>query len=366
MPIIIVGAIIVLIIFLQGYAYNKLWDKDLSFSARFSAKDVFEGDVVSLREELINRKFLPLPWVNTRIDLPPELTFVNKENVPQPNAGKGSSLFAIMGYRAIRRRRRFICTKRGLYNLRTARIYAHNLLHTQKFSKDSSLRGEVLVFPKLLDGHEATELLLSQLDSAILSRRIIDPDPFEFRGIRDYQPTDALKNINFKASAVQQSLMVNVLAPTAAKKITLALNLQEVDQGVSQEIYEQSIRLTATLAQHFIQDGASLSFYTNGRDTVTANTAELGRGNSGEHLYKIFECLARLATSYICQPLAHYVEEITDREEVFLFISPYYGEDFAAAVKELSTRGVAAYWIAPVRREGEGPSASDNVMVWKC
>ena len=349
---------------LQGFAYKRLWDKGLSFSARFSAREAFEGDTLYLREELANKKFLPLPWVNTRINVPTAFTFLNHQSKPISADGKGSSLFAVMMYTAIRRKHRFICTKRGVFNLRKAEIYANDLLHVSQFNKDVRLRGELTVFPKLLDFNEV-DLLYKQLDSAIMSKKIIDPDPFEFRGIRDYQPTDALKSINFKASAIAQTLMVNVHAPTTAQKLVLVLNLDSLGPWTDPEIYEQSIRLTATLAQHYIDQGAQLSFATNGRDCITAAPMDVNGGTSDGHLYKIFECLARVSTSYQRAPMADYVEQITDREQVYLFVSPYQGDEFIAAFEALNDRGMSAHMVVPVLDGKQGSvKETESVTVW--
>jgi uncharacterized protein (DUF58 family) len=365
MPVIFLGIFIIAVLLLQTYSYKKLWDKGLSFRTTFSAKEAFEGDTLFLREELANKKLLPLPWVNTRIQLPAELTFLDKQGNQVSPEGKGSSLYAIMMYTAIRRKHQFVCTKRGVYNLRAARIYAGNLLHTQQFDKEVFLRGELLVFPKILDQYDDVALLFKQLDSVILSKKIIDPDPFEFKGIRDYQPTDPLKSVNFKASAISQKLMVNIHAPTSALKLVLVLNLDSLGPWTNPEIYEQSIRLTATLARHYIQQGANLSFATNGRDSVTATPISVNGGTSDGHLYKIFECLARVSLSYQRAPMKNYIEELTDREQVYLFVSPYQGDEFLGAFEELNEKGISAHMVVPVA-EGKQKTVreTDRIIMW--
>jgi len=347
MPVILLGIFVLLMLALQALAYKHLWDRGLSFKVRFSAKEAYEGDVLHIKQELANKKFLPLPWVNTRIFVPAEFTFIDRQGKPISPEGKGSSLYALMIYTAIRKKHNFICKKRGVYNLREAAIRANDLLHIQQFDKNMLLKSELTVFPKILDIDDELDFMFKQLDSALMSQKIIDPDPFEFRGIRDYQPTDALKSINFKASAIAQTLMVNVHAPTVSQKLMLVLNLDSLGPWQDPEIYEQSIRLTATLAQRLIQQGASISFVTNGRDCVTATPMGVGGGTSDGHLYKIFECLARVSLGYQRAPMADHVQEIINREEVFIFISPYQGDDFVEAFDDLTSRGIAALMIVP-------------------
>ena len=347
MPVILLGIFVLLMLALQALAYKHLWDRGLSFKVRFSAKEAYEGDVLHIRQELANKKFLPMPWVHTRILVPAEFTFLDRQGKSISPEGKGSSLYALMMYTAIRKKHNFICTKRGVYSLREAMIKVNDLLHIQQFNKTVLLKSELTVFPKILETDNELDLMFKQLDSALMSQKIIDPDPFEFRGIRDYQPTDALKSINFKASAITQTLMVNIHAPTVSQKLTLVLNLDSLGPWRDPEIYEQSIRLTATLAQRFIQQGASISFVTNGRDCVTATLMGVNGGTSDGHLYKIFECLARVSLSYQRAPMVDFVHEITNREEVFLFISPYQGEEFVEAFDDLQRRGIAALMIVP-------------------
>jgi len=363
MPIIILSIFVLVILFLQALAYKRLWNRGLTYNVRFSAKEAFEGDTVQLREEVANKKFLPLPWLNTRIQVPVEFTFINRNGEFIPPDGKGSSLFAIFGYTAVRRRHRFVCTRRGIYNLREAQIFASDILHTSRYEDSLMLRGELLVFPKILDDFDNLDLVYKQLDSAIMSKKIIDPDPFEFRGIRDYQPTDPLKSINFKASAIAQSLMVNIHAPTTAQKLVLVLNLDSLGPWLDPEIYEQSIRLAATLAGHYIEQGAQLSFATNGRDSITGEPMLTAGGTSGGHLYRILECLARVSTSYQRAPMVEYMQNLTDREMVYLFISPYQGEELMGAFEGLAARGVSACMVVPYI--GDDIQCGSNAIAWK-
>ena len=364
MPVIVLSVMVVCLLFLQRLAYKRLWDKGLSLSVRFSAKEVFEKDTLYLVEEVANKKALPLPWVSTRVKLPAEFIFINSDGTPIPPEGKGRSLFAMMMYTAVRRKHPFICTKRGVFQLKEAEICGADLLHTAQYRKDVPLRGELTVFPRLID-FEAMAPLYKQLDSAMMSQKIIDPDPFEFRGIREYQPTDALKNVNFKASAIAQTLMVNIHAPTMAQKLTLVLNLDSLGPWQSPEIYEQSIRLTATLAQHYIDQGANVSFVTNGRDCLTAVPLAVHGGTSDGHLYKILECLARVSTSYQRAPMAEYMEQIVDREQVYLFVSPYQGEALTAAYEDLTHRGISAIMVVPTF-DKDMTAPCHNAMPWYC
>ena len=361
MPLIIISIGIVLVVLLQNYCYKRLWDKSLSYDVEFSATDMFEGDKLHLTERLVNRKFLPLPWVFIKIPVSPHFVFPEETGA---TPGIFNSLFSIMMYRAIRRKTLMVCHKRGVYSLRSGSITAGNIMHTQQFTKEMHFNRELLVFPKPLYNFMDMSAIFKQLDSAILTNRLINPDPFEFKGIRDYQPTDALKSVNFKASAVAQKLMVNIRAPMADVRMNLVLNLTDCGREAPTEVYEQAIRLCAALAEHYTEKKAAISFITNGRDSQAGTNIQLASGTGGRHLYKIFECLARISTSYVREPMTGFVEELTDREQVYVFVSPYHGREFMEAFEALESRGVSAFMIVPVMSGMDvGVAESDRVAV---
>jgi len=365
MPLLVLGAVVILLVLLESYAYKRLWNKGLNYTTRFSAKEAFEGDSLFLWEELTNKKTLPLPWVYARMHIPANLDFVDAHNQRITKDDTFGSLYSIMMFTTTRRKTKVICHKRGVFRIRKINLAVSNLLHTQRFSKDLRTNNELLVFPKILEDFGDISLLYKHMDSVVLTNRIINPDPFEFRGIRDYQPGDPLKHVNFRASAISQKLMVNIHAPTCAQRMILVLNLEEYAYRPYLELYEQSIRLCATLAERYIRMEVGVGFITNGKDSGTAQTISLPVGSSSGHLYKIFECLVRISLSFKCQPMAEYVSLLTDREQMYVFISPYQGDDFINAFHELEERGVAAFLVVPTFRDMKvGISESTNVVIW--
>ena len=364
MPLILIGIAVLLVIQLQNYCYRRLWDKGLGFRVLFSQKEAFEGDELQIRMELSNRKFLPLPWIHVKAELAREFTqsdidFQDRDSFVQ----KAGMFTSIMMFSMLRRRTYYTCKKRGVFRLNKAGITVSNLLHTEDFTKSIKLDSQVLVFPKTLDDYKAIDLLYKIVDSVVLSKSLIDPDPFEFKGIRDYQPTDPLKNINFKASAISQKLMVNIHAPTTAYKLTIVLNIDGSHYNPHWDLYEQSIRLAATLAKHYIELNANLGFVTNGRDVTSGEELIVRGGNSGKHMYHIYEVLARIDLRIKPVAMSDFADGITDRERFFLFISPYYSDEFMESFHALKTRQISAHLIIPYfSRPSIGAGA--NVTLW--
>ena len=364
MPIIVVCICVVLLISLQNYAYKKLWDKGLGFKVLFSHREVFEGDELQIQMELTNKKFLPLPWVVAKTEMSKGFLFNSDFDELSKTINKNTDLLtSIMMYSIQKKRRPLVCLHRGVFRLYSAKLHVSNLLHTEEFSKDIKLGSEILVFPKTLDNYKNIDLIYKKVDSAIQSKAIIDPDPFEFKGIREYQPTDPLKSVNFKATAISQKLMVNINAPTNAFKLTIVLNVEETLVKFEWAIYEQSIRLAATLAKYYIENNASVGFITNGRDTATGEELFVRGGTSGSHMYNIYEGLARVALRLAAKPMTTVLDELTDREQVFLIISPIYNQKLIDAYSNLKERQVNAHMIIPYFRRPDMVLPSD-VTIW--
>jgi len=370
MIIIFMGLVVFGLVVLQNYMYNRLWDKGLSLDLRFSSREAFEGDSLILHEELTNNKFLPLPWVFVKFNVSRNLIFDGDQNKNISDAHYQSDLFSIMMFQSIRRRMPFVCSKRGFYRLRNITMACSNLLYNRRFNKHVENFTELTVFPKLLDTDNDINLIYKNLDATILSNSLINPDPFEFRGIREYQPTDPMRDINFKATAVAQQLMVNIHAPTSAKRLEIILNVEHNRPYPEFELYEQAIRLTATIAEKYISQGVKLGLYTNGKDVLVAETISVAAGEGASHMYKVFQALAHIGFSFKAERLSPYLNNLQDSGEnpVYLVISPYCEQDFLDAVEGMKNRGLSVSVIVPVQKGADDDIdivETETMRIWE-
>ncbi|MCL2753162.1 MAG: DUF58 domain-containing protein [Defluviitaleaceae bacterium] len=368
MVVIVIGVAIASLILLQSWLYRRFWKHGLTAEVKFSTKEAFEGDTLFLIEEFTNKKLLPLPWLFVEIRLPAQLDF--GENVGGTGGAFGvktqRDLFSIKVYEKLRRKLPFTASQRGFYTLGEVNLKVGNLLHTKRFEGFFKTYQELTVYPKLLDEDKEMDMLYKNLDAAILSNSLINPDPFEFKGIRDYLPTDSLKNINFKASAIQQQLMVNIHAPVSARRLEIVLNLQPYNNHPYKEIYEQGIRLAATVASKYIHDDVKVGFYTNGRDGHTNKMPYIPMGRSSAHLQTILESLAHINTSNAPSGIATHLSQLMNPDAVYLIISSYYGEDLADALEHLKSKGISYVVIMPMETSLlKAAPQRDDILVWQ-
>ena len=366
MVILVMVLVVVGLILLQSVVYHKFWRQGLSLSVRFSSKEAFEGDSMYLLQELANKKILPLPWILMRYQLSKHLIFDDSPAESGTLVKNQSALFSVMMYQSVRRKLRFVCGKRGFYRLRTVSVTCNNLLHTRRFMDYADCNSELTVFPKILHDAEELQMIYKTLDAAMLSNSLINPDPFEFKGIREYSPTDPLRNVNFKASAVAQQLMVNIYAPTASKRLEIVLNVDHYTKYPNYELYEQAIRMAATVASRYIAEDVKVSFFTNGVDIYMGNQIKISGGNSSAHLHSILEGLARVDVFFRSVEMTPQLHNLQDDSVVYLIISSNHDADFLQALDGMQERGLDYFVIVPVEKDMRVDLAeTDKIKLWE-
>jgi len=365
MVILVMVLVVMGLILLQSTLYRRFWREGLLLNVRFASKEAFEGDSMYLLQELSNKKILPLPWILMRYQVSKHLVFDDAVDTSAEFRSQ-NALFSVMMYQSVRRRLRFVCGKRGFYRLRNVNVTCNNLLHTKRFVDSYQCNSELTVFPRILQDLDELDMVYKSLDAAMLSNSLINPDPFEFKGIREYSPTDPLRNVNFKASAVAQQLMVNIYAPTAAKRLEIVLNVDHYTKYPNYELYEQGIRMAATVASRYINEDVRVSFFTNGADVYMGNQIKISGGNSSAHLHSILEGLARVDVFFRAAPLVPQLYELTDSDVVYLIISSYHGKDFVQALEDMQARGLDYIAVVPVEKGDKiDVIETDRIKTWE-
>jgi uncharacterized protein (DUF58 family) len=143
---------------------------------------------------------------------------------------------------------------------------------------------DIIVYPKPEPLGDELHLLPMNAGRLISSRRGAGHDLFS---LRDYQPQDDLRHIDWKATARSRRLMVRQFTAEDERRVIIALDTR-IDAGVKKEEasarFERGVTLCASLVNHFIAERA---------EVLLVIGEEKGRyGVGAEHLYN---CLRRLA-----------------------------------------------------------------------
>jgi uncharacterized protein (DUF58 family) len=124
--------------------------------------------------------------------------------------------------------------------------------------------------------------------------------------LRDYQPRDDLRHIDWKATARSRQLTVREFTAEDERRITIVLDTRltdDIDEENFRIRFESGVTQTASLVQHFIDERAEVSVVLG---------MERGRFGTGQdHLYA---CLRRLALvqPYLAPGPTSHLQEMLD------------------------------------------------------
>ena len=179
--------------------------------------------------------------------------------------------------------------QRGLYRLEGFRISTRFPFGFFKRTEHARTRGEVLVYPSI---HEVSGYfhLLPFLPGRLEGMRVGQGE--SLYAIRKYQGGDSARLVDWKATAKTGELMSREYARDEESKFCLILDTlvrPPLPDGHNEE-FEKAVRLAASLAAHFTEEGAELEFLTP--------FEYLPRGVGTGQFHRILRSLATVA----CEP----------------------------------------------------------------
>jgi uncharacterized protein (DUF58 family) len=143
---------------------------------------------------------------------------------------------------------------------------------------------DIVVYPKPEPIGDELHLLPTFAGRMVSPRRGIGQDLFS---LRDYQPQDDLRHIDWKATARSRNLTVREFTAEDERRITIILDTNEADGPHTEEFdarFERGVVQAASLLKHFIDERAEVRLMLGD---------DLGPYGTGvNHLYG---CLRRLA-----------------------------------------------------------------------
>jgi len=361
-------AVLFFFIWLTNEIYFRFWQKNLTLSIFFSSATAFEGDKLRLTEILTNRKILPLPWAAVKFQVSKHLLFDGQSNFNISDDYYKNDLFSIMSYQKITRNLDFVCGKRGFYKIKSAELLSQNPLFTEKLVSHVESAAYLTVYPKLID-LDGINFDSMRITGDVISRRFINPDPFEFRGIREYNPSDDFKAINFSATAKLGELMVNMYEFAVSREVVIFLNFERYASWVDRQLFEKTISLAASLAKLYIEEAVPVKIISGSPDVIDKNTTDTGSGSSYPHLLNIYNALARLDLEDEAQPIIDFLPVpvfSANENKTHILLSTYRDEALERRFNELRAGFSNIFWLLPytagMKLEGID---DDKIITWE-
>lgn len=364
---------------LQLRLYRKYWDSGLKVDLKFSKSVVPFGEKVELVEVIENQKPLALPILNVKFATSRSFMFGEEDNANVSDRYYRNDIFSILGYQRIERRLEFVTTARGVFRISELQVSSKDLFLKHPFAHIMENETELTVLPKRIPMKNYIQIR-NQLMGDFEMNRFDNPDPFAFRGIRPYQSYDTMKDINWKATARLNSLMVNQFQPTTESEARIYLNLRPYMKSQADFLAEHAISIVSTIAADYIGHGVNVGFYTNGWDIDVRDDSEYTEGkddekmdnpklepDSGrEHMKSLDIILSRLSLSKkpsdMMEILRDGFEHVTGNV-THMIISTYRDDALYDFFREHMT-GNSLYWIVPEREGNEVDLRYPGMFRW--
>jgi uncharacterized protein (DUF58 family) len=356
-----IGIIGFILFILEQKLYKRLWNRGLSVNIDFTEENIFEGDKSTLTEVIENRSRLPLSLLHVKFNTDRSLAFTDENGSRTTDKYYRNDIFMIGARQKVTRKLSFKALHRGVYSILNADLIASDLFLTTHMSDEAPQNTTIYVYPRPFDSEEFS-LSLRQLSGEVLVKRHLLEDPFEYRGIREYQPYDSMKSINWKASAKTGSLKVNQNNYTSLKSVRIFMNLE--DSGVLKraENIEASIQIAAGLCRFFLSQGMQVSCYGNAADMFTGDILSMEAGGGVSHMNAVYRALARSNTDNVVK-FTECLEDklLFDGDGSFTcIVAPNQYPDFVDVLTRFQDSGKDYVWFYPLW-ESSTPKVPENL-----
>lgn len=349
MKIIGIGIIAFLLFWLQRKVYEKYWDKNLNVKVFFAQSVITEGESGEVVEIIENRKRLPLNLLKVKFQTSRYLEFADNPDAKHMDQYYRNDLFQIGGGERITRRLTFTGAKRGYYHIRNIDLVGADLLLSTEMSKNMTTGSYLYVYPRRF-GDEEFMYSLQKLNGEVLTKRHLLEDPFEYRGIREYQPYDDIRSVNWKATARTGALMVNQRNYTAMQTVRVYLNLEDSGIRKRPEAVEASMQIAMGISAYFLSQGIKVACYGNGKDILTGEPTKIAGGAGAGQLDTISKALARIDAEQPTWSFGELYEEMLMQEAgstVTIFVAPNGYDDFLSLLRKCDDSGMDYIWFYP-------------------
>ncbi len=332
----------------------RLWQRwalqRVTYERALSQLRAFPGDELTLTITITNRKPLPLAQLQILDAIP-----AGAQMLDAPVIFSGSRQTGLLRrstglrwYERVIWRYRLRCDRRGAWRFGPAQAQSGDPFGLYRCDTTFPAGPTLLVFPQLLS---LADLGLPARDPLGLMRaNALLRDPLRVVGVRDYAPSDPLKDVHWAATARAGKLQTRVYEPTTAHVVALVLDLDTFEfyfQGIDPDLVEHLIRVTATLAHACIGGGHAVGLYANGTPAEAEHLVQLPPGRNPNQLTQIMETLARL-TAYSVLPGARLLRLIAPELHpgaTIVLIGAVASDAVRAALLRLRELGFRVVWL---------------------
>ncbi|MTI70503.1 MAG: DUF58 domain-containing protein [Firmicutes bacterium] len=259
--------IIIILIILLSFLWKKWAIKKVEYDRYVDVEKVFVEDEITITTEIINKKLLPLPWIEIYYDIPKYLKF--KDQIVSDkyfNKSKDyKAITSLFSFQRVRRYNKFYFTKRGYYSLYKVKLTLGDYLGISFGEIDLKKPIHITVFP-IFEPLNTLILPKNNPQGEISVKRWIIPDPIEILGVRKYTNNDSFNSIDWKSTAKLNKLHVKKFDYTADPSIMIYLDVQTSKihwQDIKEKEIEKGVSISAAILDKALNENVKVGFTSN-------------------------------------------------------------------------------------------------------
>jgi uncharacterized protein (DUF58 family) len=335
---------------------SRLWSqwspRRLEAGRSLPENRAFLGEKLEVRHHVENRKALPIA----------RLEFSDHIPVALPAKGRPATagdlkvyplkrVASVGAYQRLTWSEELACSQRGHHPLGPLTLKTSDLFGFYPQSHSEWTPGRIIVYPPVVSLEGLQLPGIRPFGETRGGERIFE-DPLRVAGVRDYQPGDPLRRVDWKATARRQRLQSRILEPSSTRHLYVVVNIDTLEhswEGYLPEHLERIVTAAASLALKAHDERFAVGLLANGAFPESDRAIRLPPGRSPDQLARVLEALA------VVQPLtmlsiAQTLERESHRMPVgatLLAIGSRFPPEFLEGLGRLRRQGhqVAAYTV---------------------
>ncbi len=280
------------------FLYLNYLSKRIIYQNALLRKRVMVREAGGLGFSLHNDSFLPLVYGESRIEFDDHL------EIPEFSEGKRTVFIApfnISRRGGVTLKVPFIAKKRGWVRAKSLKVVIQDPLRLCSFTLTypGLLHTEVIIYPELYPLPLLKDMVMFR-EGASPQQTSLFADRTLVTGTREYEMTDPLKYVHWKASARIGQMQTKVFEKVSGIYWTLILILDSGQSNfISTERLEKMLSMATYMTQFAEKHQIAFDLYINIKSKGSSGGTYLGMEQGLKHLMKAWEMLAVIELSYI-------------------------------------------------------------------